>query len=102
MPTLNSLTFDASGLRFDRDESDRRIWFTPAGDGVSLNYFNKPPDLPSNLQTPRDVQQFYQTLIQGSPVRIVEADFITAAACRALRLILKSPQEPSGFVYLGS
>src|SRR4051794_29219746 len=102
MPSLASVTFDTSTLLPQSADPARKVWFTPAGDGISLNFFDKPPDLPPNLRSPDQLQQFYSSSLQGSPATLVETRLTTVAQCPAIRLILKSPQQPHGLTYVGS
>jgi hypothetical protein len=105
MPSLQSLTFDTSELQLDREESDRKVWFTKDGDGISLNFFDAPPNLPSDVKSSEQVRDFYLSMLQGTPTKLVEMRITRISGCPAIRLILKSPHKPqkaSGMTYLGS
>jgi hypothetical protein len=78
------------------------VWFTPDGDGVALYHFDKRPDLPEDLRSDNGVRAFYERATAGSPAKVVEAVRTTAGGCRAVRMIVKSPQQPTGMTYVGS
>jgi hypothetical protein len=101
-PSLQSITFDTTGLRFDREEADRKIWFTEDGDGISLNFFNKPPDLPQGMRSLQDVRENYQKMMNGSSAKLVNINLVTASKCPVICLIIKFPQQPRGMTYVGS
>jgi hypothetical protein len=96
------MTFDTSGLRFGQEDADRKVWFTPDGDGISVNFFNKPPDLPAGMRSSAQVRDFHLSMLKGGSAKLVESEVMRLAGCPALRLIIKVPQEPSGLTYLGS
>ena len=102
MCSLNSLTFDTTDLQLDQENSDRKVWFNPDGDAISLYFFDKPPDLPAALHSAEQVRDFYLSMLKNTPAKLVESQIITLAGCPAIRLILKSPQEQLGYTYLGS
>ncbi len=37
MPSIESLTFDTTGLKAAQTDPTRKVWFTPDGDGISRN-----------------------------------------------------------------
>lgn len=102
MPSLDSLTFDTSGLRFNHEEAGRKVWFTPEGDGISLYFFNKPPDLPRPIASVQELRDFYLSMLKNGPAKLVELGITRVAGCPAIRLIIKSPKEKFGKTYLGS
>jgi hypothetical protein len=102
MASLQSLTFDASELQLDREETGRKVWFTKDRDGVSLNFFDKKPDIPPNLHSLQEVRDFYTSMLKDSTAKMVAASITSIGGCRSIRLILKSPQKPHGMTYVGS
>jgi hypothetical protein len=102
MPSLQSLTFDTSELQIHGEEPNRKVWFTEDGDGVSLNFFDKKPDIPPNLHSLQEVRDFYLSMLQGTPTKLVDLSITNIGGCPAIRMILKSPQKPHGMTYLGS
>ena len=102
MPSLDFVSFDTTDLRFDRTEAGRKVWVTPGGDGVSLYFFDKPPDLPAGLTSPEQSGDFYRPMLRASPAKLVEVGTTAVSACPAVRLIIKAPQQPHGMTYVGS
>ena len=102
MPSLESIRFDTSGLNADPKPTDRRVWYTPEGDGIVLYHFAKPPDLPGDLRSAEQLRHFYLRTVQDSPAKLVEAMLVTAAGRPAVRTIIKVPQQPTGMTYVGS
>lgn len=101
-PSLESISFDTTGLTFHRDEPGRRIWSDDAGDTITLNFFDVPPNLPSGMKTIEHLRGAYATVLADSAARIVEISLVSAASCAGVRLVVSVPQQPSGRVYLGS
>ncbi len=103
MPSLDLIRFNSDG--YTRDEARRpgqvRVWFTPDGDGVGLYMFGVPPDLP-RVETADELWAFYARRLEPSGGKLVENALVTVSDCRAIRIIVKTPQEPSGMLYVGS
>jgi hypothetical protein len=106
MPTLASLTFNTADLRQVSSApgaaAPRTVWMSPEGDGVSLNYFPKPPDLPANLPSVPALGQFYQRMLRNSPTKLVSVWMPRVAGCPAVELVFKAPQQPAGLTYVGT
>ena len=102
MPILESIAFDVSDFQLARKDIASQFWLTPAGDVVSVHFFNQPPDLPANAKTIQDLQSRYSAMLASSPAKLVQVALTNAADCRAVCLIIKIPQQPSGLTYVGS
>jgi hypothetical protein len=102
MPSLHSLTFDTSALSFDHEDADRKVWFTGNGDGISLYFIDERPTLPLDMKSDQEVHAFYLSMLKETPAKLLELNITSVGGCPAVRLIIKSPQKPSGFMYLGS
>src|SRR5713101_1958534 len=102
MPSLDSVTFDTTGLHFDSERDGVRIWFTQARDAVTLHYFPIPPDIPVALRDVAAVREFCRTAAMQGGAAIIEVDTIVVHDRTALRQIAKVPQQPHGITYLGS
>jgi len=102
-PTLDSLRFDTSACQpIGEPEAGRtRMWVTPAGDGLGLYYFPMPPDLPVT-QSVEELQTFFSRAMKGTGTILIETSVVALVGCRAARVILKMPQQPSGMKYVGS
>lgn len=103
MPSLNAVRFDTTGYesRGEPRPGQVRVWFTPDGDGVGLYYFPVPPDLPV-ASSVDELREFYASGLERGGGRMVETSVFKFGACAAVRLIFKTPQQPSGMTYVGS
>jgi hypothetical protein len=99
-PSLDSLQFDTAGYEPQGEPKPGRVrlWYTPEGDGVSLNYFPIPPDFPAGAGSVGQLRDFYAARLAGSGGRLVELDVLRRPAA-SLRVIVKVPQQPSGLTY---
>jgi hypothetical protein len=102
MASVQSLKFDTAGLRLDRDEANGKVWLSEDGDRISLNFLDAKPTLPPDMQSPQQVRDFYLSMLKGKPAMLVELGRTSVGGRPAIRLILKSPQKPSGMTYFGS
>lgn len=102
MPSIRSISFDTAGLTFGREENDRRTWITHDHDSVSLHFFHKKPDLGSGLRSLKELNDFYRTLLNESPAKLVDVTTVSFGTCRVIRATIKVPQKPSGMTYVGS
>ena len=102
MPSLDSVTFDTTGLTFDRERDGVRRWFTQSGDAVTLHHFSIPPDIPVALRDLAAVRDSCRTAARRGGAAIIEVDTIVIHGSTVLRQIVKIPQHPHGITYLGS
>jgi hypothetical protein len=102
MPSLDSIKFDAADFTFRGDEDHERVWHTQDGDGIGLYYFPIPPDIEADIESVADVRVNYRRLTDGSSSDLVECDTLLIDGCRAIRTIIRVPQQPTGMTYLGS
>jgi hypothetical protein len=101
MPSLDSVTFDLTGLTSDGERNGVRVWFTEDGDPVTLHYFPGPPPIPVDLSDLDAVRDFYRTTAMRGGAAIIEVDTIAVQGCTAVRTIVKRPQAPHGITYVG-
>lgn len=103
MPKL-PLSFDETDFQRQPTRDGVQVWFTPQGDGLGLFYFPIPPDIEADIQAVDSVRAYYRRLVNqpGSTVGIIEVDTLTIDGCRAVRTVLKAPQQPAGRTYIGS
>jgi|SRR5712671_532367 len=102
MPSLDSVTFDATGLAFAGERNGVRAWVTGDGDPVTLHYFPDPPPIPVDLRDLDAVRDFYRTTARQGGAAIIEVDTVAVQGCTAVRTIVKIPQVPHGITYVGS
>jgi hypothetical protein len=101
--TIDSLRFDPADWKYhgEREPGKSRLWETASHDAVSLHFFAKPPDLPS-VGAVDQLRQFYGSQLAPGAGKIVELATPSIAGCRAIRLLFKVPQKPTGMIYQGS
>ena len=102
MPTLESVTFDTSGLEHERDREGVRVWYTSDGDGVGLYFFPTRPDVAADITSPEEVRRFYRESASAGGATPIEVDTLELDGCQAIRSIMKIQQTPSGWTYVGS
>ena len=102
-PSLDSVRFDTDGYeaRGEPRPGEVRAWCTSKGDALGLYYFAVPPDLP-RAPTVDDLRGFYAASLEASGGQLVEVSTLRVGDCPALRVIFKTPQQPSGMTYVGS
>jgi hypothetical protein len=101
-PSLDSVTFDAAEFVFVGDSEGVRMWHTHAGDAVDLHFFLQPPDVPAAIDRLDDLRKAYRDMLARAGVGLIELDVIETDGCRAVSLIVKVPQQPTGMTYIGS
>jgi len=102
VPSLASVTFDASGFHFQGDRDGARVWHTPAGDGLGVFYFSLKPDIDADVRSLERIRQAIRTRLIAAGAAIIEVETTTTDGCLALRQVLKVPQQPHGMTYVGS
>ena len=102
MPSLASVTFDASGFDFQGERDGARVWYTPAGDGLAVFYFSLKPDIDADVRSLEKIRQATRTRVTAAGAAIIELETTTTDGCLALRQIIKVPQQPHGMTYVGS
>ena len=102
---LDMVSFDASEYQFDGEDTAQmlRQWITPKGDLVSLNFFSRPPDLPTSGDL-ADFERKFAIMLQEIQARPVELEICSIAGMSAVRQIIKVPipDQPHGLVYIAS
>ena len=102
MPSLDSIKFDTAHFTFLGDEANKRVWNTQDGDGIGLYYFPIPPDIEADIESVAEVRSAYRKSTETSGNGLVECETLLLDECRAIRTIIKAPQQPTGMTYLGS
>lgn len=102
MPSLDSVTFDDTGLQAQGEQNGVRIWHTPAGDGVGLYFFNLPPNIEADISDLDAVRAFYRDSVTAAGLGLIEVETFQTDGCAAVRTIFKAPQQSSGMTYIGS
>jgi len=102
MPSLASVTFDASGFDFQGERDGARTWHTPAGDALGIFYFPLKPDIDADVRSLEKVRQAIRSRATAAGAALIEVETTPADGCLALRQIIKVPQRPHGMTYVGS
>lgn len=74
----------------------------PRGDEIGLYHFAMPPDIAADAGDVNAVRRLYRGIAQGAGLGLVEAELTILDGCRAIRVILKAPQQGHGMTYLAS
>ena len=103
MPSLDSITFDTTGLIPQGDKNGVRVWQTPDGDGIGLYYFPIPPDISADINSLESVSAFYGKMIaEAKNIIGISIGTMDLDDCRFVKMIIKVPQQPFGMSYIGS
>jgi len=98
--SLDSVKLNLDGLELSDHSENPRVWYATDGDGLVVNFFDLPPDIPQALPTEEALVAFYANL--DGDTRWVETYQLEVAGLPAVRTIVKFPQQPSGMTYVGS
>jgi len=99
--SLDSLSFDTTGYRYEGDTDGLRTWLTPEGDAIWLSFLPEPPDLPIQPQSCAELREFYRGRVCNEQVRMVEFGLRRVADITCIWTVLKTPQKPHGMLYMG-
>lgn len=102
MQPLDGITLTDPGFVLQGDRDGVRVWHTPQGDGMGLYFYALPPNIGADLNNLQDVRNFCRSAMTTAYSGLIEADVVMLDGCRALRSIVKQPQEGGGMIYLGS
>lgn len=102
MPSLESITFDTTGLSLQGDKNGVRVWHAASGDGLGLYYFPLPPDISADTNSLSSVRLFYGKHVTAAGAGVISIDTSAIDECIFIKMIIKIPQQPSGVIYLGS
>jgi hypothetical protein len=105
MPTIDSVTFDATGmtaLGSENADPTVRGWQASDGDQITLNFFARRPNLPADLDRLDDLRAGFRRILAKQGLALIELETVVINGCRAVWLIVKAPQKPHGMTYIGS
>jgi hypothetical protein len=100
MRTLDSLTFDTTGLAQDPDQGNTRIWLAPDQDIYALHYYPVPPNIDAALQDIDAVRARYREVARQAGGAIIEVDVRSVDGCDVVVVLIKVPQKPAGMTYM--
>ncbi len=98
--TINDVELNVNELSYQGEQEGAKVWYTEYGDGVGLFFYDMVPDLPNNLEDKSLLTLFYQELLNDAAGKVVELDVVALDNVRAVKLLIKVPQSPSGFTYV--
>jgi hypothetical protein len=98
----SSFQFDTSGLIPRKDEPDRRLWLNGFNDVVELRVFSKPPDIPVSLRDAAGLRAYYDAAARTQDATILSLEIISLQSLTTVRLLMRAPAKPKGFIYIGS
>jgi hypothetical protein len=102
MPSLDSVTFDTTGLIPQGDLNGVRVWQIPEGDGLGLYYFPIPPDISADINSLPSISSFYGSQMAAANLTGISINTLDIDECRFIKMIVRIPQQPSGMMYMGS
>jgi len=103
MPSLDSITFDTTGLIAQGDINGVRVWQAPSGDGVGIYFFPIPPDILADINSSESLSVFYGKMIaEAKNITGISIGSMEIDGCKFVKMIIKVPQQPFGMTYIGS
>jgi hypothetical protein len=98
----SSFQFDTGGLIPRKDEPDRRLWLNGFNDVVELRVFAKPPDIPVSLRDAAGLRAYYDAAARTQNATILTLETMGLESLTVIRLLMRAPAKPKGFIYIGS
>ncbi len=103
MTTLDSVTFDTSGMKYEGDYGDVRIWRTEAGDGVGIVLLSHHRPIFRSISAGStayaDSTRSPQQQVEQRPSKSI---FFNPDACYSIWTIVKIPAGTRWDTYIGS
>jgi hypothetical protein len=97
---INAVQIPEWGWTKEEENSSIIVWVNPEQTiALSLNYFDKEPDIPT-IKDVEILRKFYRGLISQVNGGLVEVNLLTLKGQSVVRTIFKIPQEPTGVTYL--
>ena len=101
-PHIDSISFPTFGWELVKDTKELKQWLNPEqSQSLTVNFFDKKPDLPT-IKQEETLRQFFRQQLIAANGGIVEVNIKQWANCSYVKNVFKIPQEPSGMTYLGS
>lgn len=99
---IDRVRLNESGWKLREKDSDVKVWDNDSGDILSLNYFDKPPDIPVSLSKITKLRNFYRRNVAEVGGGVLGVEVIELKGLPAIECLFKMPLHPSGMVYLSS
>lgn len=97
---IDDISFKSENYIFQSKNDEVCIWHSEEGDGLGIFFFNLEPDLPKENTNLEFLKEFYQKQLSEVNGFLVELEYVELDNCKAIKLIMKLPQEPTGLIYL--
>jgi len=102
LPSIESIRFDTAGWRLEETSPELTRWTNDKAQVLTLNYFDVPPDVPSQLTDINGLRQAYRVGLAQVGAALISADVFPASGLDCIMLVFKSPIQSGGMVYVGS
>lgn len=112
MKQIDSLQFGQANWSLLKTESTPngsiKEWQDGSQDLYSLTFFAQPDPPPVDILTPSRekaalaIRPLARELAKATQAGLIDADVVVLAGQRCMRMVLKYPQSPAGFSYVGS
>jgi hypothetical protein len=102
MRSFDSVQFDNRVYTLLGNINGPRVWHTEEGDVISLYYCNKPPEIPADIHRPNDLRAAYGKSLHADGFGLVDIETPLVDGLVIIRMVYKSPQQPSGMTYFGT
>jgi hypothetical protein len=99
---IDWVRLDERGWKLRDKNSDVKVWDNDSGDVLSLNFFNKPPDIPVSLSQVTELRNFYRKNVAEVGGGVLKIETIEIKGLSAVECLFKMPMQPSGMLYLAS
>jgi hypothetical protein len=99
---IDQVRLDEQGWKLRDKSSDVKVWDNDLGDVLSLNFFNKPPDIPVSLSQLTELRNFYRKNVTEVGGGILKVEVNEIKGLPVVECLFKMPMQPSGMLYLAS
>ncbi len=98
--SLDDVVLDAQRYRHLKDGEGFRLWITPEGDGIELEYFAQKPPFPKQPEAAAEYLRGRYGAIPGATLG--EVTFVDVDGLRSIWVLMKLPQKPHGTTYVAT
>ena len=99
---IDRVNLDEIGWKSREKNSDVKVWDNDVGDVLSLNFFDKKPDIPVSLSNITELRNFYRKMVADAGGGVIKIELIKIKELQAIENIFKMPMQPSGMIYVAS
>jgi hypothetical protein len=95
------LVLDDAGWRLEDEDAQTRRWSRPPGDLRLVRFFPDPAPPPFPVGDTAAARRFVRDLAVAQGQGIVEIDWVPLGSDPGLRTLVKEPQTPRGYTFIG-